>query len=960
MHRNNKLIVGLAFATLGLTSCKEDYFDQERYDQTIREAFPVDNVDPTHTWSMFGTAIVDVSVSNGSDATYRVAVYKENPNAASNLTQFAKSTVTAGKSVRLTFSYPLANATAYISIYDNENHRATRQVTLKDMMAVSVDFFGAPSADARATRANTGDDYPNTSDGINANANEWADPNKYFGGWLVPDPLTAEQKTIVKAYFQANPNLTYEDPEWRHFFVQQVYTGGTNPAETGNKEDNVAADGSTHYTSANMNLLTVGYDEKHINNFNSGTYSGAGLNTYQGGVNQDGSVNVLDKGFTVNDFAEHHHPDQIMLMVNINDTRCMGYHNTGCSLQKNDKAALVDWTVIRTWANANGYNGELLNDGWNRSFVGFDFELYTLEQSYAYESGNIVYAKFSDGQNGGLGYVWDGSEVLTKGTKPSVDDLTDKNLTSKLASANMWAGWDGETITYENGVYTYIAKGTDRGFDINVGDQAWATWDSDWTIYEKLVIDFATPAPAGGKFCIKNNYNDAVSVDFTEGATTVELPINSSLTNVGQVYMQNYGVGTFNISSITLVAGSASNVPQVKYYDSDYLLVDGKQVPLLITNTNMYGGTRLTISDDDMKTTQDGKQCFNMAKIAQLVNAGYLPIINKNLREWVKWQGGDGYFSDWIVTLSKAQRAGLDEDGSHDEEHVTELGYRFCFEDNFPSAGDYDFNDVVITVSPTIKDNVVTMKVSLDAVGATKVISAAMRIKDLHDSYIESVTCTGNMDDGLASTPGYINATDNGRNVFVVPVDKRAAFPTDFTMRLFSDAHWTLGGEALVTTTGIDRYMLNTIKNGNTELEEKYSRFPVREVTYTFTLKDKEYATLFTQDNLDVFIVEAHNSIKWEVHTVPFKLDQVLMEYANNDKLGSYSGNTKNFPWAICAPASFRYPIEWHSICGSKLKLTEEYGYNDGQEPYSGFAEWAADHTKNIGWYDNPNLDLVY
>ena len=37
------------------------------------------------------------------------------------------------------------------------------------------------------TRANTGETYPATSKGINANANEWADPNKKFGGWVVPD-----------------------------------------------------------------------------------------------------------------------------------------------------------------------------------------------------------------------------------------------------------------------------------------------------------------------------------------------------------------------------------------------------------------------------------------------------------------------------------------------------------------------------------------------------------------------------------------------------------------------------------------------------------------------------------------------------------------------------------------------------------------------------------------------------
>ena len=213
------------------------------------------------------------------------------------------------------------------------------------------------------TRSNPGVDYPSTSTGINANANEWADPDKEFGGWQVPDPLTEGKKELVKAYFQANPNLTYQDPEWRHFFVQQVYKGGTSKPETGNKETNTDANG-TSYSSDNMNLLTVGYNEQHVNNFNNGDCSVNG--------------NVLDNGSNVNE--NKHHSDQIMLMVNIDDTQCFGYHNTGMSLQRNDKAALVAASVIDAWAAQNGNPGEAVVDKWNRSFLGFEFELFSLAE----------------------------------------------------------------------------------------------------------------------------------------------------------------------------------------------------------------------------------------------------------------------------------------------------------------------------------------------------------------------------------------------------------------------------------------------------------------------------------------------------------------------------------------------------------------------------------------------------
>jgi hypothetical protein len=123
------------------------------------------------------------------------------------------------------------------------------------------------------------------------------------------------------------------------------------------------------------------------------------------------------------------------------------------------------------------------------------------------------------------------------------------------------------------------------------------------------------------------------------------------------------------------------------YYTSEYLLANGKEVPFLITNGNQFAGEPLTITDDDMKyTTTDGKVCFNMKKIEELVEDGYLPRLNTNLREWVKFEYGDGYYSDWIVTLTEAKR------------QTPQLpSIRVMAEDlSVQEASDFDFNDIVI------------------------------------------------------------------------------------------------------------------------------------------------------------------------------------------------------------------------------------------------------------------------
>ena len=220
----------------------------------------------------------------------------------------------------------------------------------------------------------------------NANANEWADPNKEYGGWVVPDPLTEGQILRVKAYFQANPNLDYKDPKRKNFFVQQVYKGGSSPSGV-STEKVVAANGS-EYDSNNMNLLTVGQNAVHINNFNKGDAT---------------SLKVLDNGHTVNEIDTYNHYDKIMLMVNIDDTSCFGYHETGSSNesdpsgQHNDRCALVSAAVIDAWAEKNNIGGEKVLDDWNRSFLGFDLAIKEGDQIWSGET-----QKFTSGMN--MGY----------------------------------------------------------------------------------------------------------------------------------------------------------------------------------------------------------------------------------------------------------------------------------------------------------------------------------------------------------------------------------------------------------------------------------------------------------------------------------------------------------------------------------------------------------------------------
>ena len=205
----------------------------------------------------------------------------------------------------------------------------------------------------------------------NANANEWADPTKEYGCLMVPPPLTDEQIAVVKEYFQTVKGGTYEDPEWTNYFIQQVYKGGDDPGAK-SPEKYTAADGTTKITgSNNMDHLAAinGTFVDHINNFNHGDCS---------------ETNVLENGSYVNNGK--YHKDKIMYMKE-STTKSFGYYNSNGSIRHTEYTKLVSYQTI---IDALGSKANCLNDGWNRSFMGFDFEQMV---------GDDIYAKIGYGDN---------------------------------------------------------------------------------------------------------------------------------------------------------------------------------------------------------------------------------------------------------------------------------------------------------------------------------------------------------------------------------------------------------------------------------------------------------------------------------------------------------------------------------------------------------------------------------
>ena len=242
----------------------------------------------------------------------------------------------------------------------NENEYVESQKALIEAkyQQAFVNAFGQPAKNQTwgfgnyATRA------------ANTNHNEWAAVDNIYK-LLVPPALTPGQIQRVKVYFQYNRYLTYEDPHLTNFFVQQVYEGSTDPGAL-SSEVYTSGNGARVVAGDHMDKLTVGVAETHVNDFNSADC---------------GESDVLNNGTKQNNYVTNGttHKDKITLMLG-ESTEYVGFFCSEGSVQHNDCCALAGADVIDAWAasdeaKALGIDlGEAVVDGWDRSFVGLDYD----------------------------------------------------------------------------------------------------------------------------------------------------------------------------------------------------------------------------------------------------------------------------------------------------------------------------------------------------------------------------------------------------------------------------------------------------------------------------------------------------------------------------------------------------------------------------------------------------------
>ena len=269
--------------------------------------------------------------------------------------------------------------------------------------------------------------------------------------------------------------------------------------------------------------------------------------------------------------------------------------------------------------------------------------------------------------------------------------------------------------------------------------------------------------------------------------------------------------------------------------------------------------------------------------------------------------------------------------------------FTYLYEEEYPEAGDYDYNDVVVRLSMRrTAPKEVRLNVELAAVGASMQLAFAIRLAGYKASDLEKAEAEYGASFDVVSG---VEFPDQMRTVMEKKDLLLTGMSQEAVLNIFADAHWATG-DNLNTDYGL---MTRKLYNVNYKKDDTNGSFIPREITYVLTFKDNVDVNLLSLSQLDPFIIKGYNSANWEVHTYAYHNAQVLF---------SYPGQTiTSLPWALSVPnGTFRWPL--HAVkLGGRTQGASFGAYHTFDHS---FGEWAEDKDDATDWYLYPDNDEVY
>ena len=270
----------------------------------------------------------------------------------------------------------------------------------------------------------------------------------------------------------------------------------------------------------------------------------------------------------------------------------------------------------------------------------------------------------------------------------------------------------------------------------------------------------------------------------------------------------------------------------------------------------------------------------------------------------------------------------------------------YCFEEEMPEPGDYDYNDVVLRLSREVVDSRhLKIKVELAAVGGSRQLAAGLRLVGYQAENIDSVTIEGDASFDLGGSHHNVPLQKMASPLFESSSLLQSGRNGEAFLYLFEDAHWAIGDDLSVTNQVFQRKKYNVSKSYSYDSPI----LTTRTETYHVYFKANQDVSGFTPGMFDPFVLSPFYGAVWELHCYRDREAQVTREYSLT--------KSKNLPWALMIPyASFRYPLEGVNI--GFMKNGDLFGayMNKG----CSFGEWAENRNKCIDWYTSPTFNQVF
>ena len=268
--------------------------------------------------------------------------------------------------------------------------------------------------------------------------------------------------------------------------------------------------------------------------------------------------------------------------------------------------------------------------------------------------------------------------------------------------------------------------------------------------------------------------------------------------------------------------------------------------------------------------------------------------------------------------------------------------FYYCFEENYPEAGDWDYNDLVLGVSMerTSDPKKVKLNVELHAVGSLKQLAAAINLVGYDKSQIRSVTVDG--------TNNFVPNADAYRSIITSKELLLKGKSGEAVINLFDDAHaaFTPAAEGAPVT----RYYYNTVWDPSTRQDAKNMTGPV--TSYIIEFLNASDAQEFGMANLDPFVALPYITVTFEIHTRKYKLNETLFYYYN----GQEATYNDEFSFAIEVPyRDFYYPQE-------AMKIGTKKGSSIGgcyAKSGASFGEWLQGDENAKEWYKHPKGNVM-